>query len=81
MPKDTTTDELLAKIDELNDNPDVHGGILLQHPVPTQIDERACLIASVWIKMSMASPARALGVCQWVNLLMAHAHHKVSCIC
>ena len=41
MPKDTTTDELLAKIDELNDNPDVHG-ILLQHPVPTQIDERAC---------------------------------------
>lgn len=41
MPKDTTTDELLAKIDELNDNPDMHG-ILLQHPVPTQIDERAC---------------------------------------
>lgn len=41
MPKDTTTDELLAKIDELNDNPNVHG-ILLQHPVPAQIDERAC---------------------------------------
>lgn len=41
MPKDITTDELLAKIDELNDNPDVHG-ILLQHPVPAQIDERAC---------------------------------------
>lgn len=41
MPKDTTTDELLAKIDELNANPDVHG-ILLQHPVPAQIDERAC---------------------------------------
>lgn len=41
MPKDTTTDELLAKIDELNTNPDVHG-ILLQHPVPAQIDERAC---------------------------------------
>lgn len=41
MPKETTTDELLAKIDELNANPDVHG-ILLQHPVPSQIDERAC---------------------------------------
>lgn len=41
MPKETTTDELLAKIDELNANPDVHG-ILLQHPVPAQIDERAC---------------------------------------
>ncbi|MFB6349522.1 bifunctional methylenetetrahydrofolate dehydrogenase/methenyltetrahydrofolate cyclohydrolase FolD [Moraxella sp. ZJ142] len=41
MPEQTTTDELLAKIDELNTNPDVHG-ILLQHPVPAQIDERAC---------------------------------------
>lgn len=41
MPSATTTDELLAKIDELNANPDVHG-ILLQHPVPAQIDERAC---------------------------------------
>lgn len=41
MPSATTTEELLAKIDELNANPDVHG-ILLQHPVPAQIDERAC---------------------------------------
>ncbi|UNU73481.1 bifunctional methylenetetrahydrofolate dehydrogenase/methenyltetrahydrofolate cyclohydrolase FolD [Moraxella nasovis] len=41
MPSETTTKELLAKIDELNANPDVHG-ILLQHPVPAQIDERAC---------------------------------------
>lgn len=37
----TATAELLARIDELNANPDVHG-ILLQHPVPEQIDERAC---------------------------------------
>lgn len=41
MPKETTTEELLTKIRELNANPDVHG-ILLQHPVPVQIDERAC---------------------------------------
>ncbi|MDO4699287.1 MAG: bifunctional methylenetetrahydrofolate dehydrogenase/methenyltetrahydrofolate cyclohydrolase FolD [Moraxella sp.] len=41
MPASTTTDELLAKIDALNANPDVHG-ILLQHPVPSHIDERAC---------------------------------------
>lgn len=41
MPTQTTTEQLLAKIDELNANPDVHG-ILLQHPVPAQIDERAC---------------------------------------
>ena len=41
MPEETTTEELLSKIDELNANPDVHG-ILLQHPVPSQIEERAC---------------------------------------
>ncbi len=44
MPDTTTTEELLAKIDELNNNTDVHG-ILLQHPVPAQIDERACFDA------------------------------------
>jgi len=41
LPKTATTEELLAEIDKLNANPDVHG-ILLQHPVPKQIDERAC---------------------------------------
>jgi len=44
MPSSTSTEELLAKIDELNTNPNVHG-ILLQHPVPEQIDERACFDA------------------------------------
>lgn len=44
MPSSTSTEELLAKIEELNSNPDVHG-ILLQHPVPEQIDERACFDA------------------------------------
>lgn len=37
----TTTGELLECIDELNGDPNVHG-ILLQHPVPSQIDERLC---------------------------------------
>ncbi len=41
LPGTTTTKELLAAIDELNANPRVRG-ILLQHPVPKQIDERAC---------------------------------------
>lgn len=40
LPTDTTTEILLDEIDKLNANPDVHG-ILLQHPVPAQIDERA----------------------------------------
>ena len=44
MPASTTTEQLLAKIEELNTNPNVHG-ILLQHPVPHQIDERACFDA------------------------------------
>lgn len=39
MPEETTTDELVAKIEECNRDPQIHG-ILLQHPVPAQIDER-----------------------------------------
>lgn len=44
MSEDTTTQQLLVKINELNANPDVHG-ILLQHPVPPQINERQCFDA------------------------------------
>lgn len=41
LPETTTTNELLTEINNLNNNPKVHG-ILLQHPVPPQIDERKC---------------------------------------
>jgi len=41
LPEDTTTEGLLAKIEKLN-NDDRICGILLQHPVPKQINERAC---------------------------------------
>ena len=41
LPESTTTAELLQEIDQLNTDPLVHG-ILLQHPVPKQIDERIC---------------------------------------
>ena len=44
LPKDTSTGELLKKIKSLNDDKNVHG-ILLQHPVPSQIDERKCFDA------------------------------------
>jgi methylenetetrahydrofolate dehydrogenase (NADP+)/methenyltetrahydrofolate cyclohydrolase len=44
LGQETTTGELLAKITELNNDPNCHG-ILLQHPVPPQIDERACFDA------------------------------------
>lgn len=41
LPGHTSTEQLLGAIEELNANPRVRG-ILLQHPVPKQIDERAC---------------------------------------
>ena len=41
LPDTTTTEELLSKIQELNNDNNVHG-ILLQHPVPSQINERLC---------------------------------------
>jgi len=41
LSEDTTTEELLEKIRILNNDVNVHG-ILLQHPVPSQIDERLC---------------------------------------
>jgi methylenetetrahydrofolate dehydrogenase (NADP+) / methenyltetrahydrofolate cyclohydrolase len=41
LPSSTTTSQLLAEIDKLNADPQVQG-ILLQHPVPAQIDERQC---------------------------------------
>lgn len=44
LPPTTTTEELLEEIAALNQDPDVNG-ILLQHPVPDQIDERACFDA------------------------------------
>lgn len=44
LPPTTTTEELLAEIEALNRDPGVNG-ILLQHPVPEQIDERACFDA------------------------------------
>ena len=44
LSKDTTTEELLEAIEKLNANSNVHG-ILLQHPVPSQINERQCFDA------------------------------------
>lgn len=41
LPDSSTTAQVLAEIDALNNDPRVCG-ILLQHPVPAQIDERAC---------------------------------------
>jgi len=83
MPSSTTTDELLAKIEELNNNADVHG-ILLQHPVPPQIDERACFDAIALSKdvdgvtclgfgrMAMGEEAYGCATPQGIMRLLAH---------
>ncbi|WP_120005320.1 bifunctional 5,10-methylenetetrahydrofolate dehydrogenase/5,10-methenyltetrahydrofolate cyclohydrolase [Nesterenkonia muleiensis] len=44
LPADTTTTELLATIEKLSADPGIDG-ILLQHPVPQHIDERAAFEA------------------------------------
>ncbi|MDH3584923.1 MAG: bifunctional 5,10-methylene-tetrahydrofolate dehydrogenase/5,10-methylene-tetrahydrofolate cyclohydrolase [Phycisphaerae bacterium] len=44
LPQDTPTERLLAELRRLADDPAIHG-ILLQHPVPPQVDERAAFEA------------------------------------
>lgn len=44
LPTETTTEQLVAKINELGHDPAVHG-ILLQHPSPPHVDERAAFEA------------------------------------
>lgn len=44
LPADTTQAQLLARVDELNADPAVHG-ILVQLPLPKQIDENAVIRA------------------------------------
>lgn len=44
LPETTTTEDLVATIGSLSADPGVHG-ILLQHPVPAHIDERAAFEA------------------------------------
>ena len=41
LPQNTSTDELLKTVNDLNNNDEV-SGILLQHPTPSGINERAC---------------------------------------
>jgi methylenetetrahydrofolate dehydrogenase (NADP+)/methenyltetrahydrofolate cyclohydrolase len=40
LPATATTSEVVARVRDLSANPDVHG-ILVQHPVPGHVDERA----------------------------------------
>ncbi|MEM1107354.1 MAG: tetrahydrofolate dehydrogenase/cyclohydrolase catalytic domain-containing protein [Planctomycetota bacterium] len=44
LPSETTTEQLLDAVNDLGNDPAVHG-ILLQHPSPPQVDERAAFEA------------------------------------
>ena len=83
LPQTTTTDELLSEIDKLNENPAVQG-ILLQHPVPAQIDERRCFdrisvekdVDGVTVlgfgKMAMGEPAYGSATPAGIMRLLQH---------
>lgn len=83
LPKETTTTELLAEIAKLNTDANVHG-ILLQHPVPEQIDERACFDAidlskdvdgvtcTGFGRMSMGEPAYGCATPKGIMTILKH---------
>jgi methylenetetrahydrofolate dehydrogenase (NADP+)/methenyltetrahydrofolate cyclohydrolase len=87
LPQSATTEELLSKIDELNANPQVQG-ILLQHPVPSSIDERSCFERIALSKdvdgvtmlgfgrMAMNEPA--FGSATPAGIMRLLAHYKVA---
>lgn len=60
LPVSATTEELIAKIEELNNDPNVHG-ILLQHPVPGHIDEQRCFDSIALSKDSDGVNATSFG--------------------
>jgi methylenetetrahydrofolate dehydrogenase (NADP+)/methenyltetrahydrofolate cyclohydrolase len=83
LPRETTTADLMAVIDELNADPHVRG-ILLQHPVPQGIDERACfdrialekdvdgVTSSGFGRMSMKRPAYGAATPAGIMRLLRH---------
>ena len=88
LPATTTTDALLQQIAALNEDPNIHG-ILLQHPMPEQIDERRCFDAIDRTKdvdgvgclgfglMSMG--AAAFGSATPSGIMKLLRHHEIAC--
>ena len=86
LPSSTSTEELLKEISALNTNKEVHG-ILLQHPVPDQIDERLCFdsidakkdvdgVTSLGFgRMSMGE--KAFGSCTPQGIMRLLEHYKI----
>ena len=89
LGKATTTEELLMEIDKLNQDQDVQG-ILLQHPVPSDIDEKACFdrisvskdvdgVTSLGFGM-MAMGLDAYGSATPGGIMRLLSHYNIDCI-
>src|SRR5215510_14232767 len=86
LAPETTTEELLAHIERLNHDPEVHG-ILLQHPVPAHIDERQCFDAIMIEKDvdgvtshgfgRMAMGERAYGSATPTGIMLLLSHYQI----
>jgi methylenetetrahydrofolate dehydrogenase (NADP+)/methenyltetrahydrofolate cyclohydrolase len=86
LSKETTTEELLEAIDKLNNDSNVHG-ILLQHPVPSQINERKCFDAIDVTKDvdgvtctgfgQMTMGEEAFGSCTPAGIMRILEHYKI----
>jgi len=86
LSKDATTQELLNTIEKLNSDSSVHG-ILLQHPVPSQINERQCFDAISVEKDvdgvtcigfgQMTMGEEAFGSCTPAGIMRILEHYKV----
>jgi len=86
LSKDATTQELLNTIEKLNSDSSVHG-ILLQHPVPSQINERQCFDAISVEKDvdgvtcigfgQMTMGEEAFGSCTPAGIMRILEHYKI----
>ena len=89
LPQATSTTDLLKTIQKLNDNEEV-SGILLQHPTPSQINERLCFdairlnkdvdgVTSLGFgKMTMLE--KAYGSCTPYGIMRLLEHYKIPLI-
>jgi len=87
LPESTSTEELLKTIKDLNNDNSVHG-ILLQHPVPSQIDERLCFDAIDISKDvdgvtclgfgNMSMGIDAYGSCTPAGIIRLIKHYKIN---
>ena len=86
LPQNTSTDELLKTVNDLNNNDEV-SGILLQHPTPSGINERACfdsiniekdvdgVTSSGFGKMAMME--KAFGSCTPYGIMRLLKHYEI----